>query len=116
MNYSNKQLNDLETIAYFTGNSVADFSRDEIESYFQWSEKGKGNGGRLAVMKQVRGIMMGEYEKGILMGYVPYYTLLGGENKTEVPPRLAVDFMKKELFKGIDAELIERVYQEILAT
>ena len=45
---------------------------------------------------------------------MPYYTILGGEEGDEPVPRSVVDFMKRTLFKGIDAELIETVYQWIL--
>lgn len=65
--------------------------------------------------KRWRGIHMHElYEPGILDGSMPYWVILGGLYKHEIMPRSAVDFMKKEMFKGIDAEIIERTYQEIL--
>jgi hypothetical protein len=67
------------------------------------------------------------YEAGILDGSVPYFTLLGGdcgpiitdkegnEKFTHLPIPFSVkEYMKKSLFKGRDAELIENCYQEIM--
>ena len=86
--------------------------------------------------KRWRGIHIHEmYEPGILDGSMPYYVILGGykDKKRETKwwnywwykltkdlyvcnplPRGVVDFIKKEMFKGIDSELIEKVYQDIL--
>lgn len=82
--------------------------------------------------KKWRGIHVHElYEEGVLEGSTPYMTLLGGyaEKKKRkwyefwkpeysyfhVPiPRQVVAFLKHEMFKGIDADTIERCYQVIL--
>lgn len=65
--------------------------------------------------KRYQGITCHElWEPAILEGSLSYWTILGGENPKEVLPRCVVDFIKKEMFKGIDAELIERVYQKVL--
>lgn len=81
--------------------------------------------------KKWRGINMMMYEEGVLDGTMPYYTLLGGYDGTRkrkwyelwkpkyvhyhIPmPRSVVDFMEKEMFKGKDAELIEKVYQQLI--
>jgi len=64
--------------------------------------------------KSWQGVMMEEWEQGILDGSVPYWTLLGGENPNDILPRIIIDFIKKELFKGIDKELIESTYQKVL--
>lgn len=62
---------------------------------------------------------------------MPYYIILGGDGMTikrkwwqfwkskythkhKPIPREVVDFMKKEMFKGIDSEIIEMCYQNIL--
>lgn len=81
--------------------------------------------------KKWAGINMHElYEPGILDGTMPYHTLLGGYDKTvyrkwwqfwkpkrwhknQPIPRAVVDFMKKELFRGRDADLIENIYQQL---
>jgi hypothetical protein len=87
--------------------------------------------------KRWRGIHIHElYEQGILDGSMPYYVILGGYKDkkritkwwnywwyyltknlytTNPTPRRVVNFMKKEMFKGKDAEIIEKVYQEILS-
>jgi len=65
--------------------------------------------------KSWQGIIVHElWEQGILDGSVPYWCLLGGENPKKIMPRNIVDFMKKEIFKGYDKDLIEKVYQEVL--
>ena len=55
------------------------------------------------------------WEEGIIDGGVPYWTLLGGEDFKEIMPKIIVDFIKKEMFKKQDAEIIEKTYQEVLA-
>ncbi len=64
--------------------------------------------------KRWQGIMMEEWEKGILEGSTPYWVLLGGENPHEILPRYVVDFMKKELFKGTNKDIIENTYRKVL--
>ena len=54
------------------------------------------------------------WEEGVIDGSVPYWVLLGGEDPKEIPPRNIVDFMKKEMFRGADSDLIEAIYQDIL--
>ena len=124
-----KQLYDLKTIEYFIPQCMRDIEitdRDR-ELFMDYSEKGKNkdlidlsrrkrNGVQaLYEGKKWRGIHIHElWEKGILDGSVGYYVLLGGEKKETVIPREVVDFMKKEIFKGCDSELIERTYLEIL--
>lgn len=84
-----------------------------------------------------RGTHMGMYEEGVLSGDMPYMIILGLCDKSykrhwlirwffvligkgsyvfvnTPPPRSVVDFMKKEMFKGYNADQIERCYQEIL--
>ena len=78
---------------------------------------------------------LGLWEEAVLEGTIPYFTLLGGYEGTIIRkwwnpiryikgkfefyhkpiPRFVVDFMKKEMFKGIDAEIIENCYQGLLA-
>ncbi len=82
--------------------------------------------------KKWRGIHIHElYEQGVLDGSMPYFVLLGGFDKTikrkwwqiwkpkfwhehNPMPRVVVDFLKKEMFKGNHAEIIESCYQDIL--
>jgi len=49
-----------------------------------------------------------------LEGSIPYFTLLGGEDYREMPPRAVVDFLKREIFRGSNKELIEKLYNEIV--
>ena len=118
-------------------------TQEDIDMYFEWSEKGDhkdkiklshfNDGFNVLVSsKGRRGLQMQIWEDG--MEYVSYFTLLGGLEKTiyrkwynpmryikgryyfinDPIPRNVVDFMKKEMFKGMDSDLIERLYQEIL--
>lgn len=55
------------------------------------------------------------WEDGNLDGVgLGHWTLLGGEDPNEIMPRNIVDFMKKEMFKGMDKDIIENTYQDIL--
>lgn len=84
--------------------------------------------------KRWRWIHMEMYEEGILDGSMPYFTLLGWYDTWRRPkwfwrllswvgldyrlkhkpiPRSVVDFMKKEMFKGHDANTIEMCYQSL---
>lgn len=106
------QSNDIDILLYFAGKSREDITDDDIKEYLDWSERGIGNGGILSVMKQRRGILMGEYEKGILEGLTPYMTILGFEEGDTPMPEYVVEFIKKELFKGRDSDLIDKIYRD----
>ena len=141
---SQAQKNELVVWEYFVPTNCAwQKKRDEdIERFFEWSEEGKHKEllaiptykleGRtyfhaLVFGKKWAGIHIHElWEPDFLSGHwVGYLSLLGGlENKKEwwqfwkrphLPvPRPVVDFLKKEMFKGTDAGLIESVYQKLL--
>jgi len=92
------------------------------EAYLQISERGikeikcsnPKNLMRLLWGKVYRGRHTEMYEEGILDGSMLYWVILGGYSPKEIPPRSVVDFMKKEMFKGIDSDLIEKTYQRVL--
>lgn len=131
MKLTTRRKKDLETIMYFMpdlkGIKITD---KDIKMFFEHSEQGRHknkmksdhfkDGFNLLLQgKRWRGIHIHElYEPGILDGSMPYFVLLGGykifDKKEEIVPRNVVDFLKKEMFKGEDAKLIERTYQEIL--
>lgn len=121
-----------------------EITNEDEKMYFEWSESGKHkdkisgmpykiNGFNALVQgKEWRGIHMGLYEQGVLDSSVPYLVLLGGNEitihrkwwqfwkekitfKNKPIPREIVDFMKKEMFKGKHSEMIEQIYQKILA-
>ncbi len=114
------RLKDLETIRFFIPFTLRDWvvTDQDIIDFFEYSERGQHKErvklqptdgfGVLCEGKRWRGIHMEMYEEGILSGDMPYHSLL------EEMPRSVVDFMKREMFKGEDAELIECVYCEIL--
>lgn len=122
MKFTKGQLKDLETVEYFIpslyGRENTKITDEDRKAFLLISERGvypKNKTKGLEALeegKRWRGIHMGMYEIGVLEGSVPYYTLLGGEDKKLIPVSLK-DFMKREMFKGIDAELIETVYCEL---
>lgn len=123
MKLNKQKTNELERLYYFGGsvkNDLAQVTDKDIDDYFLFSERGikpetetRGYIG-LVEAKSWQGIHAHEmYEKGILDGSMPYYVILGGCDD-EIVPRSVVDFLKKEMFKGIDADIIENCYQEII--
>lgn len=120
---SNKQKTDLQTIMFFIPEIWKNrkINNKDIEIFFKFSDKGikpqkKTEGYEvLCEGKRWRGIHIHEmWEEGIIRGDISYWVLLGGYSFKELLPRSVVDFMKGEIFKGIDAEIIEKVYQELL--
>lgn len=110
-----KQEKDIETATYFIPSVMRsiEITQEHIDQYLAVSERGEKNAGKfdenpLIQGKRTRGLHMQLWEEGVLEGSVPYCTLLHDPR----PPRSVVDFMKKEMFKGTDAEIIERCYQE----
>lgn len=119
MKLTKSQQNELEVWKYFIPTTVKwkEQSDDQIKKFFEWSERGlhrdKEYGddsyfNALREGKRWAGIHMGMYEDSVLEGTIPYADLL-----QDIPVQVK-DFMKKEMFKGKDAELIEKVYQEII--
>lgn len=111
MKLTKKQKADLETMMWFLPDTITTKpTEDDIKSFFDFSERGirpkeETEGYKVLLEgKRWRGIHIGMYEEGILDLSVPYIVLVGGM------PRSVVDFIKKNMFKGIDSELIEEVY------
>lgn len=91
-------------------------SEDDEIMFLEYSEKGKHKdkiSGIPYVMdgfnaliqgKRWRGIHIHEmYEKGILDGTMPYIILL------ENMPRSVIEFLQKEMFRGEDKDIIDKV-------
>jgi hypothetical protein len=139
------QKAELEVWRYFIPSNCAWLPQtdDDIKMFFEWSEQGKHKDitiiptykseGRtyfhaLYWGKKWAGIHMHElWEPGVLDGTMPYFTLLCGyennkrwwqfwKSPNKPIPRYIVDFMKKEMFKGIDSEIIENCYQNLTKT
>lgn len=119
--WSKKQQNDLETVEYFIPEVLKNIEVTDADrvKFLEYSEKGKhkeeyssgaftkNQNGFTALCegKRWRGIHIHEmYEKGVLDGSMPYVTILEGM------PRSVVEFLKKEMFQGADAEAIEKCY------
>lgn len=126
---SNRQKADLETVLYFAPKDMKEKyppTEQDIKEFFEYSEKGLHKDkvtslkysnftgfDTLIQGKRWRGIMLHEvFEPSVLEGSLPYDFLLGGEDTPRT--RAWVDFFKKEMFKGVDADIIEKVYQRIL--
>lgn len=123
-----KQKNDIEVSRYFIPRVLKHIpvTKEHEEQYIAVSERGEKNAGKfdtnpLIQGKRNRGLHMQLWEEGILEGTTNYFTLLGGfqnnkkwwqfwKSRHKLLPRPVVDFMKKEMFKGIDAEQIEKLY------
>jgi hypothetical protein len=118
-----KQQKDLETVKYFIPRAYKNvhITEDDEKMFLEYSEQGlhkefitQGNlidigkykgFNALCDGKKWRGIHIHElYEQGILDGSMPYCVIL------EDMPRVVVDFLKKEMFGGIDSNLIEKCY------
>lgn len=129
MKLTKAQQTDIDLCKFFHPCNPTD---EEITEYLALSERGEGkergkfSTNSLVIGKTRRGLMMRMYEEGVLEGIIPYITLLGGfennkrwwqfwKSEHKPIPRFVVEFMKKEMFKGIDADVIEKCYQEILA-
>jgi len=125
------QKNDIELCLFFCPERYKHTPTEtEIQEFLDLSERGIGkqegkfSKNPLILGKTYRGLNMGMWEEGVLEGTVPYITLLGGfennkkwwefwKSEHKPIPRVVVDFMKKEMFQGKDADLIERIYEEI---
>lgn len=131
-----RKRDELERLWYFGGRFLKDNppTETDINNYFTFSERGiepiSETIGYKALneAKRWQGIHIHEmYEPGVMDGSMPYFILLGGyewlgrkrwwqfwKRQTYKPiPRSVVAFLKKEMFKGADAELIERVFNDL---
>lgn len=131
MKITKKQQDELKVWEFFIPKNCVWKPKTEhdLKMFFEWSQQGKHRTVKdesyfcaLKEGKQWAGIHMGMWEEGVLDGSTPYATLLGmfDGNKTswwqfwrkkhKKLPRYIVDFMKKEMFKGQHADMIEKVY------
>jgi hypothetical protein len=126
MKLTKAQLNDLETVKYFLPHDCKDvvITGEDIKMFFEHSEKGlhkdkvklshfSDGFSALVEGKRWRGIHIGMYEEGVLDGSMPYFTILGKEDGDTPIPRSVMEFMKKTMFQGIDAKLIDRIYNDL---
>lgn len=131
-NLSRAQEVDIELCRYFY---PCNPTPEQIVEYIALSERGKGkergkfSDNPLVIGKTRRGLTMGFWEEGVLEGTFPYFSLLGGfarqrswwnplryflgRFRNEKIPRFVVDFMKREMFKGTDAGIIEKCYSTL---
>jgi hypothetical protein len=118
MKLSKSQQEELEVWEYFvpTNSPWLPKTDEDIKMFFEWSERGKhkdiaswNNFSYFEALRQGKrwaGIHWQMYEEGILEGTMPYSVIL------EEMPRAIVNQMKREMFKGIDADLIEKIYTD----
>ena len=118
MKWTSGRLKEKELLEYFYPNCYKINkifpTESDYKEYFAMSERGikpkEKTEGFFALLesKRWRGIHMEMWEEGILEGSVPYYSLLFENSKM---PRTIVDFMKGEMFGGMDEEIIEEAYR-----
>lgn len=112
--FTKKQKEDLETIEYFIPTDLRHIliNDEDRRMFLENSERGLhkekiktidiDDGFNALIWGKIwRGRHMEMYENGILDASMPYCVLL------ENTPKSVVDFMSKEIFKGIDGELIQ---------
>lgn len=122
--FTKGQQNDVEIARYFipeeyrhvpiTVNDIERFIASSEHGTERWNRfTGVANGfDALSLGKSRRGLAMAMWEEGVLRGEVPYITLLREQNGQPIP-RPVVDFMRREMFKGEDAAIIESAYQTV---
>ena len=114
---------DVQIAEYFSPCDIVITGGDK-KKYIEWSSNGKHKDdvklshfidgfNALVAGKKRAGVTMGMWEDGVLEGSTPYFVLLGGEDN-RVLPQFVVDFMKKEMFKGRDADIIQQCYEDII--
>lgn len=120
MEWIKGRLKEKECLKWFKPSFIKGEIKDsDWELFFKKSERGiepeiRTEGYKiLNGCKKWRDIQLNMWEEGILDGNVPYFTLLGGEDEKEIPPREVVDFIKKDIFGGLDTEIIEKLYEKI---
>lgn len=104
-----RKQEELERLSWFCNIPLSSFTDEEIKSYFLFSETGLGNGGRLNVCKERVGMTLGMWEESFLKddgSWVGYYSLIRDKHGSLIP-RHIIDFIKKEMFKGSDSDIIE---------
>lgn len=127
------QIEELERLCYFGSEKMlSKVTHKDIIDYFNWSERGIKSTDltdglyALKEAKRLQGVNVHElYEPGILEGTMSFYIILGGRNKFrfwwelhkkphDIVPRVVVDFLKNELFKGTESGRIESMYQYLI--
>ena len=122
---SSGRRNEIELLTYFLTRALdhVDITDKDIEEYFENSESGahseKLSIGAFNPFKHVnglnalyqskvwRGVHVHMYEEGVMMGTVPYNALLEGM------PKSIVEFLAKQLFKGVDRDIIVKMWNDV---
>lgn len=117
-----RQANDIACIEYFIPNVLRhiEIHDKDKEMFLEYSERGlhkdkivqwpRTDYDGFSVLcegKRWRGIHIRMYEDGVMDMSMPYSEIL------ESMPRCVVDFLKKEMFQGIDTDIIERYYSTL---
>jgi hypothetical protein len=118
-----KQQKDIETTKFFIPDNVdwEETTPEDETKYLEYSEKGlhkedihpfyhephtRDGFNALIQGKRWRGIHVGLYEDGVLGGTTWY------EEMVQELPRSVIEYMAKEMFQGIDKEIIYAVLQD----
>lgn len=125
-NPTKKQQIELDVWEYFKPAGIQWVKKNskDTQKFFEWSQEGKHRDLATIPAHQKEGrtyfhaLVWGKkrayihahelYEPAVLegLGYVSFID--------KDTPRAVVEFLKKEMFKGIDAEIIEKFYQSLL--
>lgn len=119
MKLTKAQEEELKVWEYFIPDNCPWLSKtdEDIKMFFEWSEQGKykniksNNWSYFEALRQGKrwaGIHWQIYEDGLLDGSMPYCAFI---DKTT--PRAVINQMKREMFQGIDAEIIENYYSKL---
>lgn len=114
------QQKEITILKYFANPIWAKpITDDDIKKYFEWSEQGlhkdqtssalstvKDGFDTLVACKRWRHRHIEMYEESILSCDMPYISILDGM------PLEVVEYLAKEMFKGLDKDLIMWIYYE----
>jgi hypothetical protein len=123
MKLTKKQEQEIEDLMWWHKNGRKPTAREKRDfiNHTVHGAKVKNKGGisgislnPLDIAKRLRGITIHElWEKDFgKVGWLGYYNLLQEEDGRPIPKRIK-DFIKKEMFRGIDADVIESCYKEV---
>jgi hypothetical protein len=113
---TSRQQNDIEVLLWFMPEQFNNIliTKEDKKDFLNHSDNGikpiiyTEGYKALTEAKRLRGITIHElWEKGILEGSVPYRVILEGM------PKNVMEFIKREMFKGSDSELIESLWNAI---
>lgn len=122
MKLSPKQQNEISVWEYFIPQNCQWLEKtdDDIKKFFEWSEQGKHKNDLEIPMYKKEGrtyfhaLVWGKKWANIHIHELwepDIGTTIGYIELVDEMPRVVIDFIKKEIFKGADSEVIEKSYE-----